>query len=136
MTTVLVPRHRKHRSQASPLEIQAIEKLVHATRGWYISPHAVSRQKTRVFTWQDILDTLRAGDLIEVNQTPVDTRVVFRFDVDANASCCVCASIIKPLVISVWFNHPTDNHDTIDLTQYRWVVNLQKLAAGRLPAHL
>lgn len=57
----------KHRSQSNAREIAEVERFVHGIRDWKAIPHAVERQKERVFSERDVLDTLRVGDMIEVH---------------------------------------------------------------------
>lgn len=125
---------KKHFSQMSPRERQAVTAYVSKLPVKTIRSHYVDRATERSFTAQEVRDAITTGDVIEVhNDIPGDLRALVRDD----KGTCVVISLVSGEVITVFYNHPTDTHDTIDMGKYRWQVDLEreiaKLKAGEVP---
>ena len=117
---------RKHRSQMSPAEINFTEKLVHGITEWnFAVDHILDRMAQKHITKQDVLDTLKHGEVVEVNSRG---RVVLRLRVKYNATMkrgtCVVVSIANKVLVTAWFNNERDHHDTLDRSEYNWNVNV------------
>ncbi len=118
----------------SPREREAvlgyISKLpIKTTRGHYLD-----RATDREFTAQEVRDAITTGDLIEVHdENKPDIRALVRDDLGT----CVVISLVTGEVITVFYNHPTDKHDTLDWGKYRWQVDLTqeiaRLKAAAVP---
>lgn len=117
---------RKHQKQMTPAERQHVENHIHGLRGWILKPHAIKRGLERVVDTDALYTTMRIGDVIEVhNDVPAQIRAVLRADL-GNASICVAADLTNREIVSVWVNALDDQHDTLNLGNYRWQVDLTR----------
>ena len=93
---------------------------------WKNNPHVIDRMAEKRISDSEIVLALRKGHIIEVhaNNYP-EIRYVLRHAIGKRA-ICVCASH-KGNVITVWANNATDNHYTLDASQYKWNVDLTRV---------
>jgi len=114
---------KKHFSQMSPRERQTVAAYVSKLPIKTSLSHYVDRATERSFTAQEVKDAVTTGDVIEVHDdAKPDLRALVR---DDNGTCVVI-SLVTGDVITVFYNHPTDTHDTIDMGKYRWQVDLSR----------
>jgi Domain of unknown function (DUF4258) len=114
---------KKHFSQMSPRERQEVAAYISKLAIKTTRSHYIDRATEREFTAQEVRDAITTGDVIEVhNDTPGDLRALVR---DDNGTCVVI-SLRTGEVITVFYNHPTDTHDTLDWGKYRWQVDLTR----------
>jgi|SRR5271157_835274 len=114
---------KKHFSQMSPRERQTVAAYVSKLPIKTRLSHYVDRATERSFTAQEVKDAVTTGDVIEVHDdAKPDLRALVR---DDNGTCVVI-SLVTGDVITVFYNHPTDTHDTIDMGKYRWQVDLSR----------
>jgi hypothetical protein len=118
---------RKHRFQMSDQEIARIERHVHAIPSWSNVEHALHRMVEKGVTPEQVLRTLECGYVVEVhNNIADDIRCVFRRNSGWN-SICVCVSLTKKYVVTVWKNKVDDNHSTLNPRKYQWKADLLTL---------
>lgn len=109
---------RKHRKQMTVPEIQALEAIVHGMPSWISkSQYLAGRQQERSISRLEVFKCLHYGSVIEYKD---DGRVVMR----NTDGVCVVAHLATHTVVTAWYNDPSDQHWTLDLSQYRWNVNL------------
>lgn len=121
---------RKHRHQMNDEEIQAVEDLVHSqpSSSWNFGPHAMDRMKAKGVTYEQAIETLRSGYLVEINENR-DLCVVFRND-SGKSSVCVVVSLRTRWFVTSWRNGKRDTHTTLDATKYRWDVDVTRLVGA------
>lgn len=113
---------RKHRKQMTKAEVMAVETLVTSVPAWTSKAHYDVRSRERSVTRFEVYQTIAFGECIEAKD---DNRVVMRH----HTGVCVVVEIPTRTVVTVWYNAPEDKHYTLDLSQYRWVVDLTKWSA-------
>jgi hypothetical protein len=112
---------RKHRSQMSQEEILFAETLVHGITEWnFAVDHIMDRMAEKNIKKQDAVNTLRYGSVIEVNDKG---RVVMRLMKGMMKGTCVVVSIHDRVLVTAWFNKGSDNHKTLNKSEYTWNVN-------------
>lgn len=111
---------RKHRHQCTPEEIKAVEELVHSqpSSSWNFGPHAADRMRAKGVTYEQAIETLRSGYLVEINELR-DLCAVFRND-KGKSSVCVVVSLQTRWFVTAWRNGKHDRHTTLDHSKYRW----------------
>lgn len=129
---------RKHRQQMTLREIALIENLVHSQDKWLVTGDHTSRKMSDLgITWDEVTFVLKTGRVIEVNKNR-DLCAVFRSDVPiinpnhypGTRDICVVVNLPTRWVVTTWCNAITDLHCTLDLSQYRWKVNLVEELRG------
>jgi hypothetical protein len=113
---------RKHRKQMRRDEITAVEKLVNSQGKWEIGPHAFISMAKKGVTEEQVLDVMRTGYVFEVNHNN-DLCVAFRKEYGRFA-VCVVVSLRTRWVVTAWKNSAKDKHRTLDMSQYKWGVDL------------
>jgi predicted metalloenzyme YecM len=118
----------KHRQQMSPAEITAAEQLVHSIDGWdFTDDHVVLRMGQKAVSKKDAAVTLKCGEVIAVQN---NGRILMRLMrrpapfATTKVGTCVVVHIASRKLVTAWYNKPTDNHATLDLSQYAWQVNV------------
>lgn len=115
---------RKHRTQMSASEITSVESLVHSVKGWRIGSCLVHASKRgRTITRDEVLDALTTGEVIEVNDAE---RVLMR----SAKGICVVVNVKAKFTFTVWVNDPSDNHKTLNRSEYQWRVNVANYLRG------
>jgi len=100
-------------------EIAAIESLIKAVPSWVSKSHYTVRSRERRIARIEVFQAVRYGEVIEAKD---DNRVVMRH----HSGVCVVLSVPDHTVVTVWYNAPEDQHYTLDLSQYRWSIDLTK----------
>jgi len=102
-------------------EIECAEFVAHSTSGWNLidSVHLNDRCNSKRITPDDIINALQGGQVIEMKG---DNRIVMRSD----DGFVAVADIRTKTVITAWYNAPSDNHATLDLSGYTWQVDITK----------
>jgi hypothetical protein len=123
----MIDNKRKHRAQMTPAEIQAVEELVHSqpSSSWTFGPHAAERMKAKGVTYEEAIETLRSGYLVEINENR-DLCVVLRND-RGKSSVCVVVSLRTRWFVTTWRNGKRDRHTTLDATKYLWDVDVRSI---------
>jgi hypothetical protein len=83
--------------------------------------HFYDRASERSFSFAEAKEVLATGNVVEVhnNATP-EVRALFR----NSAGTCVVVSLTEWSIVTVYYNAPEDQHDTLNYNAYRWSVNL------------
>lgn len=125
---------RKHIKQMSKEEIAFVHGFLrgHAsklsTRG---QVHFYDRAAERKFTADDAKAAAAQGLVVEIhNDKSPDVRVLVR----NKQGTCVVVSLVHLEIVTVYYNAPTDKHETLNWGAYRWnenVVNLIKSLRSR-----
>lgn len=119
---------RKHRSQMSAEEIKYAETLVHSITEWnFAVDHVMDRMAEKKIKKQDAVNTLKYGDVIEVNDKG---RLVMRLMKGMMKGTCVVVSVHDRVLVTAWFNKGSDNHKTLDKSEYTWKVNVIEYLKG------
>lgn len=108
---------RKHRKQMTPAEIHAVEARVKRVPAWVSQPYYAVRARERNVSRLEVYRAIAFGQAIEAKD---DDRVLMR----GSDGVCVVVEIPTRKIVTVWYNSPDDQHWTLDLSQYRWNVNL------------
>ena len=121
---------RRHRSQMTPAEIAAVEAVVHRQHplNWHIGPHATNKMKVTGVVFNQVIDVLGTGYVVEVNQNN-DLCALFRKDY-GHFSVCIVINLPTMFVVSVWKNSARDNHATLDHSKYLWNENIETVMAA------
>jgi hypothetical protein len=107
---------RKHFTQFSPDEIGFATGFIRRqvlpnVNG---SEHFYDRATEREFTLDDAKETLRTGTVIEVHNDRGDWRALVR----GKNGYCTVVSLETNRILTVYFNAPDDNHDTLNHKLY------------------
>ena len=108
---------RKHFTQFSADESgfihgfirKRVQPLVHG------SAHFYDRAGDRHITLADAAETLRTGSVIEIHNDRGEWRALVR----SRIGTCVVVSLESNLVLTVYYNNPTDNHETLNHSLYQ-----------------
>ena len=121
---------RKHYTQMSAVEVGTLVGFVRAHQNTLIgSSHYYDRVSERSFTYEQAVNAIGAGKPIEVNKTGNDVRALFRRQSGPNAGTCAVISLKSWDIITVYYNDPNDQHDTLNHNLYRWNVDVSRLVA-------
>lgn len=118
---------RKHRKQMRPEELANLRKELDALiDDLKFIPYAIKRMEERRITIDEVLSSVRLGEIIEAhNIIPDDIRVLVRHAVkDTTYSVCPVVSLKNKIVVTVYVNETKDNHETLDWSLYNWKVDL------------
>lgn len=112
---------RKHRVQMNEQEIECAEFVAHSTVGWSFGTnvHLSERMSSKRIIRDDVIDALQAGTVIEAKD---DNRIVMRSD----SGVVAVADLRTKEIVTAWRNSQTDNHSTLDLSEYTWQVDLNR----------
>lgn len=108
---------RKHRKQMNLAEVIAVESKVKSVGSWISKSHYEVRARERNITRLEVYQAIYQGKVVEAKD---DNRVVMR----SVSGICVVIELTTRKVVTVWYNDPQDQHWTLDLSQYRWTINL------------
>jgi hypothetical protein len=112
----------KHRKQMTAAEIQYTESLVHGIDTWcFDNDHLLARMEQKGVSKKDAAITLRWGAIIRVQD---DGRVLLRLMNGMRKGVCVVVSLKDFTLVTAWYNKPTDQHTTLDMSEYTWKVNV------------
>lgn len=112
----------KHRKQMTADEIEYVETLVHAIPAWdFTREHMVERMAQKGVSAKDAAITLKWGAVIRVQD---DGRVLLRLMNGMRKGVCVVASLKDRTLVTAWYNKPTDQHATLDMSEYTLKVNV------------
>ena len=101
---------KKHVSQLTQSEFQAIWIRLKGIKPTF-SQHAIERMADKGIAQSCITGHVK---LIEFNRHNGDSRALLR----QSDGICYSVSLISGEIITVYYNVPSDNHSTIDWTQY------------------
>ena len=112
---------RKHYTQMSMPEIEAVCSYVRDLRLVATKPHYYNRRQERSFSQGQVYAAVKTGKLIEVhNDREPDIRALLRDD----TGTCVVIDLGSGDIITVYYNDPEDQHFTLNKALYRWQVDL------------
>ena len=105
---------------ASTISDEIRNKLYHIVRNveFTYTRHALEQRASKgVCGWERIA---REGYLIEFNvdEENLHHKVLLR----TNDGHCAVFALRGARVVTMWWNHPDDNHATIDASKYEWGV--------------
>jgi hypothetical protein len=116
--------------QMSAAEIKFTETLTHGIDGWdFTDDHILERMEQKGVSKRDLAITLKWGEVIEVNDRG---RVVMRLMTGMRKGVVAVVSIPDRSLVTGWFNKPSDNHKTIDMSEYAWKVNVVEYLRGKV----
>lgn len=120
--------NRIHYTQMSKQEIEYTESLIHSVTEWnFAVDHAMDRMAGKGIKKGDVLNALRYGSVIEVNDKG---RVVMRLMKGMMKGTCAVVSVRDRVLVTCWFNKGRDNHSTLDKSEYTWRVNVIEYLRG------
>ena len=112
----------KHRKQMSPAEIRYTETLVHGMTGWrFERDHMALRMAQKGVSEKDATLALKWGAVIRVQD---DGRVLLRQVICGKGAVCVVADLVSRKMVTAWRNDSTDNHATLDMSEYTLKTNV------------
>lgn len=113
---------RKHRKQFTAEEIVYTEALIHGITEWnFAVDHVLERMEQKHISKQDLINTLKYGEVIEVNDRG---RVVLRLMKGKRKGTCVVVSVHDRVLVTAWYNAGNDQHKTLNLGEYIWNINV------------
>lgn len=121
-----VDMSRKHQTQFTKEERGFVHGFVRAnvSRLTSTNTHFVDRATERHFTFDEAAAVVKGGLVVEVhNDKPGDVRCLVR----NSQGTCVVVSLVRWEVITVYYNDPADQHETLNWNVYRWNQNLVEL---------
>lgn len=116
---------RKHVSQMTQDERNALVGFVRSNCPAITSAseHFLDRGKHRVIYFRNAVEAFIHGWPIEVSMSSTGPRTLFR---DEHGICAVL-NLRNLLIVTAYYNHPDDQHETMDKSQYAWKVDVVKL---------
>jgi len=117
---------RKHITQTTKEERAFIHGFIraHANQVQAATSHFYDRATERTFTMEDAVTAIRGGLVVEVhNDRPGDVRALVR----NQKGTCVVLSLVRLTVVTVYYNDPADQHETLNWNAYRWNQDLVAL---------
>lgn len=117
---------RKHIKQMSKEEIAFVHGFLRGQINRLSAHvhHFYDRANDRKFTFEDAKQAASGGIVIEIhNDRNPDVRVLVR----SKTGTCAVVSLKTFEVITVYYNAPTDEHDTLNWNAYRWNQNVVDL---------
>ena len=118
-------RGRKLAENLSLAEQDAIKSKLKGN--FTCSEHALDKLEGAEITANQLAECITDGKLIEVhNLIKDDVRVVLRKDMDKK-SLCMAVSLIFKEIITCWFNEQTDNHRTLNVSNYTLTLDIREL---------
>ena len=117
---------RKHIKQMNREEVGFIHGFIRsaAFTVWSAKPHFYDRANERSFTLADAQAAVKGGLVVEVhNDRAPDVRVLVR----NKLGTCAVVSLLTREIITVYYNAPTDGHETLNWGAYRWQQNVAAL---------
>jgi len=116
---------RKHIQQMSKAESAFIHGWLRSSKREYTgTAHYTDRASERHFTFQDVVQAVRTGLVVEVHN---DKALALRAVVRDSKGTCVVVELTSQRIISVYYNDPEDKHDTINWAPYRWNQDIVEL---------
>ena len=114
---------RKHFQQMSKDEKGFIHGFVRANAERFVSGcgHYYDRASERYFGTEEVSAAIKNGLVVEVHN---DRKPEIRALVRDQKGTCVVVSLSDFRVITVYYNDPNDQHETLNWNAYRWSVNL------------
>jgi len=83
--------------------------------------HFYDRATERHFVIEDAVEALQGGLVVEVHD---DRKPSVRALVRSQKGTCVVVELQSMRVITVYYNDPSDTHDTLNWNLYRWSTDL------------
>jgi hypothetical protein len=118
---------RKHIKQMSKEEIAFVHGYLRAKKDLLstgLQSHFYDRASERKFTPEEAKAAVAGGVVIEIhNDRNPDVRCLVR---NSKGTCAV-VSLISFEILTVYYNAPDDNHDTLNWNAYRWNQNMVEL---------
>lgn len=117
---------RKHRTQFTPAELVAVTDFIHNNKWVDQSPHSNEMGIARSIPDKDIEFALMTGHVIEVSRKRNSTRALVRAPFNDRQDICVVVAFKDLTIVTSWLIAADDHHDSMDLSDYNWNVNLVK----------
>ena len=119
---------RKHRQHMNSAEVRALKEAIRGldptklySFNWYIK----KRMKQRGISRKDINRTIKEGHIIEAhNEKRDDIRILLRHETKRGLAVCLVVSLKDHCIITVYINESSDNHPTLNWSEYQWNVDL------------
>lgn len=86
--------------------------------------HFYDRATERHFSLEDAISAVRCGLVVEVHD---DKKPSVRALVRDQKGTCVVVELGSLRIITVYYNDPADQHDTLNWNLYRWTVDVVEL---------
>jgi hypothetical protein len=117
---------RKHIKQMNKQEVAFVHGFIRSANFsvWSGKAHFYDRASERSFTLADAQSAVKGGLVVEVhNDKAPDVRVLVR----NQAGTCAVVSLQSREVITVYYNAPSDGHETLNWGAYRWAQDVVAL---------
>jgi exonuclease III len=114
---------RRHFQQMSKEEKAFVHGFVRANAARFIGGcgHYYDRASERSFSGEEVAAAIKNGLVVEVHN---DRKPEIRALVRDRKGTCVVVSLSDFTVITVYYNDPNDQHETLNWNVYNWQVNL------------
>lgn len=89
--------------------------------------HFYDRASERSFSMEEAVAAIKGGLVVEVHN---DRKPEIRALVRDQKGTCVVVSLTDFRVVTVYYNDPSDQHETLNWNAYRWPVNLVEVVKG------
>lgn len=119
---------RKHYSQMTQLEINAIVSKVKEIENYKIDSYTFNRMLERNISEKYLSKVLKDGfEIIEIhNNINTEIRVLIRAKIYEDSICFVL-SLTEHMIVTCYWNAANDYHKTLDQTKYTWQVDIFEL---------
>lgn len=91
---------------------------------WTLTKHATGKRKELNISYEDIVDTIRYGSIIEIHNEFKNIRVLIRH---YNKGICLVLTPKTSTIVTIYINRKGDNHDNLDRTLYSNLSEIGKL---------
>lgn len=121
----MITDKRKHYSQMTQGELDAVLLAVRSNVNFELLPHAKERMVQKNIPIGAVASAIVKGSVIEVHNNNLNDIRVLLVNVVNNRRCNVVVGLKSRKVITTFWNSLNDTHETLDKSQYKWAVDLK-----------
>ena len=115
---------RKHYTQMTTTEVEALRNAVRAHKSYKVKPHAAERMASKNVDAIAIAQAIAFGSVVEAHKNVASQlRVLLRKQLGSRC-CCVVVSVTTRELVTAYWNDGNDNHATLDASVYTWKANM------------
>jgi hypothetical protein len=123
---------KKHESQMSGAEKEAIAVRVREIAETVISSHAADRMNQKIVSSKEIEICLKYGQAVELHDEAGELRAVIRHGFGRpKVAVCVVVVLQTGTIVTTWKNAGSDNHKTLNVFAYDKSADVLAMLGGR-----
>ena len=123
---------KKHESQMSSTEKEAITVRIREIAEVVISSHAADRMTQRVVSSKEIEICLKYGHVVELHDESNELRAVIRHSFGKpKVAVCVVVGLETGTIVTTWKNAGSDNHKTLNVYAYDKSADVLAMLGGK-----